>query len=47
VRVAGPPASSIDRFTYRRVNDSTFWFGWELGRGGMWAVGDSLTCRRA
>jgi hypothetical protein len=35
-----------DRFTYRKVSDSTFWFGWEVSRPvGKWAIGDSLTCK--
>jgi hypothetical protein len=37
-----------ERFIYRRVADTTFWFAWELQRppGGAWSLGDSLTCQR-
>ncbi|MES2304832.1 MAG: hypothetical protein V4558_04965 [Gemmatimonadota bacterium] len=48
LRIPGAPVGAPDRFTYRRTSDSTYWFAWELPRpGGVWAIGDSLTCRRA
>ena len=36
----------LERFTFRPRPDGTLWFAWEVQRGGVWALGDSLSCRR-
>lgn len=37
----------LERFTFRPRPDGTLWFGWEVGHGGAWLLGDSLSCRKA
>ena len=46
VRDTTEAGARLERFTFRPRPDSTLWFGWEIGRGGTWLLGDSLSCRR-
>ena len=46
VRDTTESGSRLERFTFRPRPDGTLWFGWEVGRGGAWVLGDSLSCNK-
>lgn len=46
VRDTTEAGARVERFTFRPRADGTLWFAWQVLRGGTWALGDSLSCRR-